>query len=468
MLKKRFSKHQIAIGFFITYWIGSLLLLIFCNGTGDAGDSIAHYQFARYAPQHPELFFHHWAKPVFVLFACPFTQFGFIGVKCFNIIVTGITIWTTYRIALQLQLKNSWATLPLMMGAPLLISLVFSGLTEPLFALFLALPILACLEKKYAFAAIVLSIMPYVRSEGLIIIGVFVFYFILEKQWKAIILLMTGSVLYGIAGYFVHGTVFWVFTEIPYAELSSPYGKGELFHFVNQLLYVVGIPIYILFALGLIVFSYQTIIRKTHFSTYLIIAGSFGAFFVAHSLFWYWGIFNSMGLKRVLIGVMPAVAIIALYGFNSLTTTVPWKKAQVALSVLLISLIVVFPLLKNKASLHVEKDLMLSPMQVLIEKACNNFKETKKPHSKLYSIHPHAALALNMDCFDRTKYQQINLIDHMKKDDLLIWDNWFAPVEMGVPLERIKNDTNLIQLSEDIIYDSIYQRDLHVVLMKRK
>ena len=81
------KNNQIFVLLFI-YVIIATLTIIFFDGTGDSGDSIHHYQFAKLAPLHPELFFNHWAKPLYVLLASPFAQFTFIGVKIFNSIVS--------------------------------------------------------------------------------------------------------------------------------------------------------------------------------------------------------------------------------------------------------------------------------------------------------------------------------------------------------------------------------------------
>jgi hypothetical protein len=46
------------------------------NGTGDEGDSISHYLFAKTAWTYKQHFFDHWAKPVYVLIAFPFATTG--------------------------------------------------------------------------------------------------------------------------------------------------------------------------------------------------------------------------------------------------------------------------------------------------------------------------------------------------------------------------------------------------------
>ena len=59
--------------------------------------------------------------------------------------------------------------------------------------------------------------------------------------------------------------------------------------------------------------------RQAQAEEIVLILCGFGAFLIAHSLFWYLGIFNSLGLKRVLIGIMPMMALIVLYGFNGIS-----------------------------------------------------------------------------------------------------------------------------------------------------
>lgn len=74
--------------FILVYTIIAAFTLYYFNGTGDSGDSIHHYLFAKYAPIHPSLFFNHWAKPLYVLIFSPFAQFGFIGVKILNTFIS--------------------------------------------------------------------------------------------------------------------------------------------------------------------------------------------------------------------------------------------------------------------------------------------------------------------------------------------------------------------------------------------
>ena len=136
---------SIILLFFLT---AGLILLFVAKGIGDDGDSAMHYQFARYAPAHHELFFHHWAKPLYVLLASPFAQFGILGIKVFNLLLSCLSVFITWRIAVTLHIKRSTLASLFLVLSPAFIALSLSGLTEPLFALTLAAAVLLYLKEK--------------------------------------------------------------------------------------------------------------------------------------------------------------------------------------------------------------------------------------------------------------------------------------------------------------------------------
>jgi len=289
------------------------------DGIGDSGDSILHYLYSKYAFKYPELFLHHWAKPVFVLLSAPFAQFGFTGMKVLNAFVTGCTIFFTYKICETLDIKNALLTTVLLLFAPLHFVLIFSGLTEPLFAAFLSGSLYLMVRERHFSSAVVLSFLPFVRSEGLVIIAVWAFCFLLKKRWYAVAGLVIGHVVYTVAGWlFYDYELLWIFRKMPYSYRSQ-YGSGDFLHYFIQLNYVVGIPIYILLWVGTISIVKHTLQRTSNLYIQVPILLGFGAFFMTHTMAWYLGLMGSMGLVRVLISVMPLIAIIALLGFNFIT-----------------------------------------------------------------------------------------------------------------------------------------------------
>ncbi|MEI6020119.1 MAG: hypothetical protein WCR21_03245 [Bacteroidota bacterium] len=435
----------------------SAVIIYFFNGTGDVGDSIAHYLFAKWAPYHHELYFDHWAKPVFVLLASPFAQFGFVGMKFFNVIINLCTILLTYKLAEHLGLKNSKLILLILLFSPLYYILTFSGLTEPLFALFVALGLYFVHLKKNFTAFTIISFLPYVRSEGLIIIGVFALYGIYQSHWKYLPFLLLGSFVYGIAGYFVYHDVLWVFTKIPYAKLSSVYGNGTLFHFVDKLVNVCGVPIYGMFWIGFLVMIYHSFKSKSNAYTTVLIWFGFVAFFTAHSLFWYLGIFNSMGLQRVLICMMPMLAIMALYGFNFLTEHLLLSnhKQKFYIQAILVVYIVVFPFTANPSAINWNKDMRLTQEQrSLIEMAkCLNAKQIHA--APILYNHHYISEVLNIDHFDERQHLKITKesVNQMKSGDVLIWDNKFCPIETEINCDSILAGQNFTVVCSKSVLD---------------
>lgn len=447
----------------------AILTIILFNGTGDAGDSIMHYLFAKFAPDHPVLFFDHWAKPVYVLMVSPFAQSGFIGVKIFNAIVVLLTIFFTYKIAIQLNIKNAIMSAVFLIFSPLYFVLTFSGLTEPLFALFLSIALFAILKKKYITTIILVSFLPFIRSEGLILIGVFGLYLLFKRKWKLLPLLLFGHIVYTIIGYFFYHDILWTINKIPYANLNSVYGSGNLFHFIEHLIYVIGLPIYILFWIGVLTLIWNTINKKTNFELQILVLLGFFAFLIAHSLFWYLGIFNSMGLTRVMIAVIPLISIISLFGFNFITEDLIGNKKKVKLVVqgFLIAYILIFPFTNNPAAINWEKDLNLSIEQQTAHQVGDYIdKHIGGDHRFIYT-HPYLSQVLDIDHFDNNKHLELTqgYFNHTKAGDIIIWENWLSVVERDIKKEYLDSNTELTNIynvsandNRRIILYSVYER----------
>jgi hypothetical protein len=444
------KKDFLVFGMIGLYFIITIIISFSYQGTGDSGDSITHYTFSRHAFDIPAYFFHHWAKPLFVLVTAPFAMLGFVGMKIFNSIVASLTILITYLVARKMGKETPWMILILMIFAPENFTITFSGHTEPLSALMLALALLLILNKKPVAAAILVSFLPFARSEGLIFMGVFLVYFIIKKQYRIIPFLLTGNLIYAFAGYFVYHDLLWAFTKLPYAHIDGRYGSGPLLHFVYQLNYVVGIPIYILFGCGILVFiaaiGSGTFRKKfPFFSLELwLVYGSFFAFFVAHSLFWYLGLFDSMGLKRVFVTVIPLMALIGLngfYGLRQVTRKLPlWLKTGIPL--LFIGYIMVFPFSGNPASVHWKKELSLTPRQLLIQEVGDSLLN-KYPDATYFHQIPYLGMVTNKG------HREISEIrnDSLPGGAIIIWDNWFAVKEKQITAESLSEDERFVEIA---------------------
>jgi len=424
--------------------------IFYFNGTGDAGDSVFHYLYAKYAPLHPALYFDHWAKPVFVLLSSPFAQFGFMGMKVFNASVSLGTIYLTWCTAERLYGRPTLPAALMLMCAPLFFVLSFSGLTEPLFALFVISGVYLAARKQYWAAGLLISFLPFVRSEGLLFMGVFGLYLLFIKQWRYLPTLLVGHLVYSIAGYFVFHDLLWVFNKIPYAHLGSIYGKGDLTHFVPQLFYAVGFTVYGLFIIGLMTTCWKLLKGRLNLERSILVLGGFSCFFVFHSLAWHLGIFNSMGLTRVFVGVMPLMALLALDGYQSLgALTKNRKKLNIVVSALLLALIVVLPFTGSPSAVHL-RDLRLNKDQLTANRVADFIRHSEYAGRRVAHAHPYLSMALGIDHFDPAQFIDLKpvVFEQLKPGEVVIWDSWFAVVEQNMTLEMLEKRVDLHKIFE--------------------
>ncbi|MEI6409125.1 MAG: hypothetical protein WCR52_07070 [Bacteroidota bacterium] len=424
--------------------------IFYFDGTGDAGDSVFHYLYAKYAPLHPDLYFDHWAKPVFVLLSSPFAQFGFMGMKVFNALVSLGTIYMTWRTADQLYGRPTLPAALMLMCAPLFFILTFSGLTEPLFALFVISGVHLAARKQFLSAGLLISFLPFVRSEGLLFMGVFGLYFLFLKQLRYLPTLLVGHLAYSIAGYFVFHDLLWVFNKIPYARMGSIYGKGDFTHFIPQLFYAVGFTVYGLFIIGLMTTCWKLLKGRLNPERSMLVLGGFSCFFAFHSLAWHLGIFNSMGLTRVFVGVMPLMALLALDGYQSLGALVENRgKLNVVVPALLTALIVVLQFTGSPSAVHL-KDLRLNKDQLTANRVADFIRHSEYGGRRVAHAHPYLSMALGIDHFDSAQFMDLkpDVFEQLKFGEVVIWDSWFAVVEQNITLEMLEKRVDLQKVFE--------------------
>ena len=370
--------------------------------------------------------------------------------KIFNLCVSILAFYLTFRTAEQLGIRNPLLAVVFMIFTPLYFVLTFSGLTEPLFALFLIGAVYLITRKELLIAAIVVSFMPFIRSEGLIIMIVFGFYFLVTRQLKYLPWLLNGHLVFSLAGFVVYHDFLWVFNKIPYASLETKYGSGPVLHYVFQLNYVIGIPLYFLLVAGLISYPWQYLKTRTPLlrEEYILVVFGFFAYLIAHSVFWYFGIFNSMGLKRVLLGVLPLICLMALRGYNFIIDGISAKIniAGMVAGSLLILYVLIFPFTHNPAAINWKKDMKLTGAQKMAAAVGIYIKENPvAPGARLLYFFPYLSETLKIDHFDSLRRVDLSLknISTLHKDDRIIWDNWFAVIEAHVTLETLINTPGL-------------------------
>lgn len=434
------SSKSTAVGYAVLALalVGLVPMAVLTDGIGVSGDSLWHFFYAQDSWQHPEYFFHHWAKPWFTLLASPFAQLGFQGIKLFNVLVSIIAALLAWKTAQRLGMRNSVLAAVLVLSTPMLLTLTGTGLTEPLFACWLILAVYLAASERFLLSALVLSLLPFVRSEGLIFIGVFALYFVMKRQYKALPLLLAGHVAYGIAGLPFHESMWWTISGNPYVGKVA-YGEGNWYDFAVKLYYVLGIPAFALLALGLYPATRWLLkIRQVPEKAILVFLG-FGGLVVAHSIMWAFGWFHSMGLARVLVGVVPLIAIIALAGINWFQAILQ-PRARIITNVLgvaVLAYLIVFPFTPNPAAINFETAFTLPNGYEDFEAAAERVKRDF-PNHMLGTYSPQLLYAYGADVGDTTLLKPPTALvqEVITGPAVVVWDPYFSVLEGGLQPEH--------------------------------
>ena len=456
-LKKVFSENTLVALLLSVFFLLFAMIAIGSEATYDAGDGIRHYLIARYSWNHSYLMLDTWGKPFFTLVCSPFAQFGLIGAVFFNILCGIGASFFAYKICKKLELNHAWMAIPFGLFASGYFPTLNSGLTEPFFSFVLISAVYAVLCKKFNLAAVVISFLPLVRTEGVFIIPLFMLVMLYRKQFKSILLLGTGGLIYALIGLMYFNDFFWLINQNPYNGVNREfYGSGELLHFVKSHNYIFGTTMLILFLSGLIGLGANVYARKKKGirieNTYVVedvvlILGSFLVYFIIHSIMWWKGWANSLGLLRVIAAVLPCAAILAVRGFNLLLID-PIRRQPILVNMIILGTLC---MVIRSPFKHEYFPYRLDQEQGLINEAGEWFKKTPYTSQKIYYLYPFLAHVLDIDSFDPKKVAELwglyptikeHGIDAIPDSTIVFWDAHFGPNECRIPLDTILNDAN--------------------------
>jgi hypothetical protein len=449
MLKKISREELITLTLLSVFFIVFLILTSLSETTYGGADDIVHYRFARYAYKYPHLLLDHWAKPLFTLLSSPFAQMGFFGMKLFNLFIGLGASYLTYRVCQQFSYRNNFLVLFFICFTPVYLSMLFSGMTEILFGFTLILVVFLALRGNILWSAIVLSFLPFVRNEGIVVFPCFLAYYLLYRKFWSVPLLLTGFVIYSLAGAGYYHDIFWVITKMPYTGAKDIYGSGELLHFVNSAKTIFGIPLAVLFCIGLFVFFLELVTKKSFakklkesiaVKEVLLILVPFFAYFITHSILWWKGWGGSLGLTRVMAGVVPLFAVVCMKGMHGILELIYKKRFKVVISAVIIYFAVMTPFNLDRYPVS------LGDTRKVIRKASFWVKENGYLQKRVYFYDHYFWFFLGLNPFDPDIVWEKLPDDDIPSKDVpdscvVIWDAHFAANDGRMPLEKLMKDS---------------------------
>jgi hypothetical protein len=411
----------------------------------DVGDGINHFFISQASWQDPSLFLHHWGKPVFILLSSPFAQFGLNGVVIFNILVFAATVLLGYKFMDKMNV-SIWLQLlfPLVLLQPVDYSgTILGGMTEPLFNLALVLSLLLLIKKQFLLFALIVSFMPFMRSEGQLPLILALVLLIYYRSYKSIPWLFTGFIIYSLLGMLTKGGFLWYFTESPYQMANGIYGKGNWDHYILSYKNYLGNPGMYLLMIAIPASVYFLIKRKwkvLRMDLLLFAAGIFFGVLISHSYFWATGQNGSMGLTRLGTQGMPLVMLMSL----SYIQHVSIFSSRVGQSIFgLFAFVMCYTMLTSK-----RYPVKAEPLDKCTLMAANYLKSQDLENKKVFFFSPLLMYSCGVNPYFKEQHTyQIYICRNLKYDlgkliqpgDLIVRDSHFGPLEMNIPLDKIKS-----------------------------
>ncbi len=450
MMRSAHKKElKLVLSLLAVFFLASVVVIFNTENSFGGGDPFSHFKMAYWGWKYPRLLFDSWGKPAYTILVSPFAQLGMNFARMYNVLMGLLTAFFSWKLARELKLNNAWMVVLLVLFTPIYFSLMFAALTEVTFSMLLILSLLLFFQRKYFWSAVVISFLPLVRTEGVVLFPIFLLAFSLKKQWKALPFFTVGFFLISWLGRPFYHSFWWLITDMPYkGGAADIYGHGNLFHFIDQTGGILGYPIAGLFCVGLVAGLWFWI-RKDRFQMnqrfyfLLLIPGSYLLFLAAHSFVWWKGIGNSLGLIRVIGAVTPLAAIMALSGFDVLADVFSkYRKTIVAVSALLLLWIIY-----AGATTHRDGFEMSKPQQILT-RACNYLKQNDLDKYKIYYFSSYIPYRLGIDPYDNQHSSEG--IPHTQKisnaipeGSIIVWDAHFGPNEGRTPLDKLLGDNGL-------------------------
>ncbi|MCX6280889.1 MAG: hypothetical protein NTU51_02920 [Bacteroidetes bacterium] len=430
----------ILAGVFILLLVLSFLSQGYYGGT----DNINHYFLSRYAFTYPKLFLNPWGRPLFTILSSPFAQFGFQGIKVFNVILGTLSAWLVMKTAKELKTNPSWMAAIMLCFTPLYMVMLFTAMTEILFSFVFIWSIYLFFKKRYIVSAIVISFLPFARSEGYFMIPVVFLALIWRKQWKAIPFLASGFLVFSILGAYQYKDLLWVIRNNPYPLIHPVYHTpGDFWTFIKQADVTFGVPNLVLLCLGMIVlvlglFSESRDKRVNAMEIILLFLLPVFGYYFFHSFMYSKGWAGSLGFIRVMAAIIPLTTIISLFGFSLFTRLAGNRQWLRSVFITLFILILVFFNFKT-----FRFPVPLGEEEKLIKQSAVWVKSSYNPMPLVMYNDFNVPYFLDTDPYSPQKSLQIwgpSSVKNIPMGSVYIWDSHFGPNECRIPLDTVMRD----------------------------
>jgi hypothetical protein len=103
-------------------------------------------------------------------------------------------------------------------------------------------------------------------------------------------------------------------------------------------------------------------------------------------------------------------------------------------------LLIIFPFLNSPASYKIPDNFELESTQKVVKYKVIPFIEKYYPNKTIIVSDVGVSFFLNVDPFDKKyckMFYDISDFNQIDSNHVIIWDNWFSPVEFNTPFEKL-------------------------------
>lgn len=461
------KKVLITLG--LIFLVKAFIILFFVENNGWEPDSYAHFNeintVYRNFPENLAIGIGVWSKPLYTFI------FGFIPIifgaetlwiiQILNSLILTFVSFIVYKILLKHKVSENLSYFSIFISSFsfLLFQSSLTGLTEPIFALFLILGIYFAKVERFYLTSIFLGIALLGRIEGLFFLGIFnlwLIYFFkdsIREKWiyifKNWIIGIVPVFIWNLIGFLDTGRILYIFDD-GYPVTQNFYGTGDwLFYFRGLFLHEL-----IIFGLSLLAIIYTIYTFKKEKKTYEILYLSlFFGFFATQVVFWRYGLFGSAGLLRYFISIMPIGIILGIPVLEKIMNNANFSKLQSHLIMIAAFSLQIFIMLAHLIGVGPIDTKWLKVEQKEFKTAGNWIEENIDKDVQIIYDRPAIIYFASRDLSNvnnLNNYKQGNF----SSGDIIVWTvAWGADV-YNIGLESLQNDLNLsfVKNFNEVVY----------------
>ncbi len=424
----------------------TVVIRLLSEGMLEPADGVWHYQIARWSWTHPHLLLDHWGKPLFTLLASPFAQLGHWGMSLFNALCFVATCWAADGILRRAGTVARWGYPPALLLVPVYGTMVLAGMTEVFFGLLTVLVLRALVEERFLLAAMIASFMPFARPEYVVVLPLVGIWLIVQRQWRILPWLLTGHLIFALAGAIMLGDALWYFHSDPYTGAADLYGHGDLLHFWHVRSRIFGTPLLVLLLVALFASLYLAMRKgqeRPMLRSLLVMAllPALGILLV-HAVLWWQGLKGSLGLERVLATAAPLLVLFAVWAPARLLAT----RAGSGLASRTGAVLIATAYIGAAAHTFLSRERVPVPANneiAFLDRVAENLSMIPRPEGRYVIFHPYITYSLGLNPFDTTKSFAKWPGAGFRPQDRLVWDGRFGPNEAHLPVEELLGDSTL-------------------------